>query len=184
MAELIAKTSLAGRAMLTRGGLRLSEAAAGPITSIAVFPGQDKAMARILRPLGLAFPAPNRMVAKGSASLVWAGRDLAFLLGPAAPDIPASVAAVTDQSDGWATLTLEGAGADDALMRLVPIDLAVAQFGVNEVRRAPLYHMQCILCRMAPNRFDLMVFRSMARTAWHDIDTAMTTVEARAARPK
>jgi heterotetrameric sarcosine oxidase gamma subunit len=184
VAELIAKPALPGRAPLIRGALRLSEAPFVPMTSIAMFPGQDKALAKVLKPLGLIFPAPNRVVQKDSLRLVWTGRDQAFLIGEATLDMPDSVAAVTDQSDGWATLVLEGPGAADALMRHVPVDLRLAQFPVGQVRRAPLYHMQAILLRPTADRFEILIFRSMARTAWHDIDVAMTTIEARTARAR
>jgi heterotetrameric sarcosine oxidase gamma subunit len=184
VAELIAKSALGGRAPLTRGLLRLAETALGPVTSIAIFPGQEKNISKALKPLGLTFPLPNQIASKGDARLVWTGRDQAFLFGATLPDVPMTVAATTDQTDAWAGLTLEGPGADEALMRLVPLDLRLAQFGLGQVRRVPIYHMQAIILRTAPNGFDLLVFRSMARTAWHEIDTAMTTIEARAARSR
>lgn len=184
MPELIAKAALAGRLALTRGSLRLSEIATGQITSIALFPGQHKAITKVLKSVGLTFPAPNQVVEKDAARLVWTGRDQVFLFGTTPPEIPHTVGATTDQTDAWAGLSLEGPGAEDALMRLVPLDLRFAQFGLGQVRRAPIYHMQAIVIRATQNRFELLVFRSMARTAWHDIETAMTTIEARAARSK
>ncbi len=184
MPELIAKSPLAGRPPVTRGALTLSETPMDAVTSLALFPGQSKAMARVLKPMGLSFPAPNRVSQSGDARLVWTGRDQAFLIGVGAPAIPAEVAAVTDQSDCWAGLSVEGPAAHDALMRWVPIDLRPKSFAVGSAIRAPLYHMQAIILRMTADRIDLMVFRSMARTAWHEIDVAMTTIEARAARQK
>jgi heterotetrameric sarcosine oxidase gamma subunit len=154
------------------------------ITSIALFPGQSKAIAKVLKPLGLTFPAPNTVSQSGAVRLVWTGRDQAFLIGSAVPAVPAEVAALTDQSDGWATLSVEGPGAHDALMRWVPVDLRLQHFPVGAAIRAPLYHMQAIILRLNADRVDLMVFRSMARTAWHEIDLAMTTIEARLARSK
>ena len=154
------------------------------ISSIALFPGQAKAMAKVLKPLGLTFPSPNTVSQSGDARLIWTGRDQAFLIGAPTPEIPADVAAVTDQSDGWAGLSVEGSAAHDALMRWVPIDLRPQHFAVGTSIRAPLYHMQAILLRPVANRIDLLVFRSMVRTAWHEIDLAMTTIEARAARSK
>jgi heterotetrameric sarcosine oxidase gamma subunit len=182
--ELIAKSPLAGRAPVTRGTLRLSETSMEAITSIALFPGQSKAIAKVLKPLGLTFPTPNTVAQSGEARLIWTGRDQAFLTGVPAPAIPPEVAAVTDQSDGWAGLAVEGPAAHEALMRWVPIDLRPAQFPVGMAIRAPLYHMQAIILRLVANRIDLMVFRSMARTAWHEIDLAMTTIEARDMRTK
>ncbi len=184
MPELIAKPPLAGRPPVIRGALRLSEVPMEAITSIALFPGQIKAVAKVLKPLGLTFPAPNMMSQSGEVRLIWTGRDQAFLIGIAAPAIPPVVAAMTDQSDGWAGMSVEGPAAHEALMRWVPIDLRPKHFPVGTAIRAPLYHMQAILLRPAANRIDLMVFRSMARTAWHEIDLAMTTVEARSARSK
>lgn len=154
------------------------------ITSIALFPLQAKAIAKVLKPLGLTFPAPNKVSQSGDARLIWTGRDQAFLIGAPAPAIPPEVAAVTDQSDGWAGLSVEGPAAHEALMRWVPVDLRPAQFPVGTAIRAPLNHMQAIILRLNANRIDLMVFRSMARTAWHELDLAMTIIEARAARSK
>lgn len=178
MPELIAKSPLSGVWPVTHGGLRMSEHLLGPVTSIAILPGQEKSVARALKPLGLTFPAPNTSVMAGEATLVWTARHQAFLIGIAAPDIAG--AAMTDQSDGWAALRLEGPTAGEALMRLYPLDLRLASFPVSAVARAPLNHMQSILLRTAPYAFDILVFRSMARTAWHEVEAAMKTLAARA----
>ena len=178
MPELIAKTPLSGVWPAAHGGLRLSEHLLGQITSIAVLPGQDKAVARALKPLGLAFPAPNTFATAGAVTLAWVARNQAFLIGAAAPVI--SGAALTDQSDGWAALRLEGPAAADALMRLCPLDLRLQSFPQSAAARAPLNHMQSVLLRTAPFSFDILVFRSMARTAWHEIEAVMKTLGARA----
>ena len=177
MPELIAKSPLAGVWPVAYGGLRLSEHLLGPVTSIAILPGQDKAVARGLKPLGLTFPAPNTFTTTGDASFVWTARNQAFLIGITPPTTTG--AALTDQSDGWAALRLEGPTAPDALMRLYPLDLRLQSFPQGAAARAPLNHMQSILMRTAPYAFDILVFRSMARTAWHEIDAAMKTLGAR-----
>lgn len=178
MPELIAKSPLSGVWPVAHGGLRLSEHMLGQVTSIAVLPGQAKAVARSLKQLGLAFPAPNTFISAGDATLAWTARDQAFLIGIAPPDIAG--VALTDQSDGWAALRLEGPGAADALMRLYPLDLRLHAFAVGAVARAPLNHMQSILMRALPYAFDILVFRSMARTAWHELEAAMKILTARA----
>jgi heterotetrameric sarcosine oxidase gamma subunit len=175
--ELIAKSPLSGVWPVAHGGLRLSEHLLGPVTSIAILPGQDKAVARGLKPLGLGFPPPNTFTTAGEATLVWTARNQAFLMGVAALTITG--AALTDQSDGWAALRLEGPTAPDALMRLYPLDLRLQSFPQGAAGRAPLNHIQSILMRTAPYVFDILVFRSMARTAWHEIDAAMKTLAAR-----
>ncbi len=179
MPELIAKSPLSGVWPVAHGGLRLSEHSLGQITSIAPMPGQENAVAKALKPLGLAYPAPNIFVTAGEATLVWTARDTAFLIGIAPPTITG--AALTDQSGGWAALRLEGATADQALMRLYPLDLRLHTFPQGSSARAPLNHMQSVLLRTAPYAFDILVFRSMARTAWHEIEAAMKTLTARAA---
>ena len=178
MPELIAKSPLSGFWPVTYGGLRLSEQLLGPITSIAVFPGQDQPVADALKPLGLAFPAPNTLTTSGEATLIWTARNQAFLIGVSAP-AAIQGAALTDQSDGWACLSLAGPQTQDALMRLYPLDLRLNAFPQGACVRAPLNHMQSIILRRTPYAFDLLVFRSMARTAWHEVQSAMKTLAAR-----
>jgi heterotetrameric sarcosine oxidase gamma subunit len=178
--ELIAKTALEGRKPLVSAGTTLSQVDPGVVTSIAPYPGQDKAVAKALKPLGLSFPGVNSFTEKAGARIVWAGRDQAFLIGTPCPDLGAA-AAVTDQSGGWVTLSLEGPEACAALMRYVPLDLRQAAFPVGQAVRTPFYHMSMVLMRVSDQGFQLMLFRSMARTAWHEIEVALRTLAARAA---
>ncbi|WP_233587057.1 sarcosine oxidase subunit gamma [Pseudorhodobacter sp. E13] len=173
MADLIAKSPLAGRAPTSLAGVTLAEADMGPVTSVAPFAGQDGALAAALAPL--AFPAPNSISSDGAARLVWTARGQAFLIG-AAPGDWGQFAALTDQSDGWACLTLSGSGAAEVLSRLVPLDLRAMAVGSGA--RSSLGHMAMILIRGADG-FEIMVFRSMARTAWHELEAAMKMRAAR-----
>lgn len=176
MPDLIAKPAL-GQAPLTHADTTLAEADWTPIFSIAPYPGPDKALDKALKPLGLAMPAPNTWSEKGSARIVWTGRDQAFLIGAAPPaDLPA---AVTDQSDAWVTLTLSGPEARATLARLVPLDLRQARAG--QCARTGLNHMPLILIVEGPESFRLMIFRSMARSAWHELREALIRIEARRA---
>ncbi len=179
MPELIAKSALEGHAPLTLGGVTLAEVAVGPITSIAVLPGGAKAVAKALKPLGLAMPVPNGFAQKAGARIVWTGRDQAFLMGIDAPVLEG--AAVTDQSDGWAVLALSGVGAVEVLARLVPLDLRLTVFQVGRSARSGLNHMNAVVLRVGDHAFEIMVFRSMARTAWHELAAAIEAVVARAA---
>ncbi len=177
MPELIAKTALSDKKPATFAGTTLAEADPGPVASIALFPGQEKALAKALKPM--VFPAPNSFTENGGVRLVWTGRDQAFLIGAEPPALD-GIAAVTDQSGGWATLTVTGPVAAEALMRLVPLDLRPT-FAVGQAARAPLGHMQSVIFRTAADGFTVMVFRSMARTAWHEIEVALRSLAARAA---
>jgi sarcosine oxidase gamma subunit len=172
--DLISKSALAGQAPLTAGSATLSEAHLGQITSIAAFPGMA---AKLAKKLG-GFPDPNRFLE--SPLRVWTGEGQAFLIGAEAPALT-GLAATTDQSGGWAALRLEGPGAEAALMRLYPLDLRVQSFAATHAARAPIGHMQSVLLRTGPQTFVILIFRSMARTAWAEIAEAMQKLEARAA---
>jgi heterotetrameric sarcosine oxidase gamma subunit len=174
--ELIAKSALDGRS-LTLGAVTLAEASVGPITSIAILPGAAKGVTKGLKPLGLTFPKPQHFAEKAGARIIWTGRDQAFLIGVAPPELEG--AAVTDQSDGWTVLVVSGAAAVDVLARLVPMDLRHAAFPVGSVLRSQLNHMNVVILRTGDHAIEVMVFRSMARTAWHEIQTAMEMVAAR-----
>ncbi|GHC48228.1 sarcosine oxidase subunit gamma [Neogemmobacter tilapiae] len=171
MPNLIAKSALFGQAPLTLGGVTLAEAPLGEMFSVA---GQGKALDKALGKLGLVMPAPNSCAVGTGGVIVWTGRDQAFLLGDGST--LAEVAAVTDQSDGWAHLTLEGDFVA-VLARLVPVDLR--GFGVGQALRVGLGHMQAVIFCTAAARADLLVFRSMARTAWDEIAHAMQHLAAR-----
>lgn len=177
MPELIAKSSLEGRS-LNLGGVSLAEVDVGPITSVAVLPGGAKAVARGLKALGLAMPEPNTFVEKKGLRIVWTGREQAFLIGAESPVLEG--AAVTDQSDGWAVLSLSGPAAADVLARLVPMDLRLSACPVGTALRSQLNHMNAVILRTGDYAFEIMVFRSMARTAWHELETATHMVAARA----
>lgn len=177
MPELIAKSALEGQS-LTIGGITLAEVDPGPITSVALYPGGAKLAAKGLKTLGLSFPAPNTFAEKKGARIVWTGRDQAFLIGVEPPALEG--AAVTDQSDGWAVLAISGPGAVDVLARLVPVDLRLAAFPVGRAVRSQVNHMNAVILRTGDYALEVMVFRSMARTAWHELEATISMVAARA----
>ena len=180
MPSLIAKSPLAGPAPVTLAGVTLSEIVLDRMTSVAPLDGQKKAFAAALKTLGLGWPEPNRFTAHASARMVWTGRDQAFLIGPA-PDPLAPFAALTDQSDGWACLGLSGPGSESVLARLIALDLRPSAFAPGSAARTALNHMSAILMRVDAQRIELLVFRSMAQTAWHEITAAMQAIAARVA---
>ncbi|MCB1390885.1 MAG: sarcosine oxidase subunit gamma [Rhodobacteraceae bacterium] len=160
---------------LTIGTTTLSAFDPGPVASIAPYPGRDLSSA--LAPLR--FPRPGEVVDDGNRRLIWAGRAMAFLTGGAAPDL-AGLAAVTDQTDGWAWAKLEGRMASAVLARLCPLDLRPAAFPVGTSARSTLQHLPALLVRVGDEAFQLASFRSMAGTLVHEIAAAMKNVAARA----
>lgn len=175
MADLIATPPFADLDVpVTLGSVRASPLPMATVHAIAPFPGR---MADVAARLG-GFPAPGQVLDTPTGRLVWAGREAAFLWG-AAPDLT-GLAAVTDQSDGWAGLRLEGAGAADVLARLVPVDLAT--LSPPAAIRSQLNHLPLLLIHPAAETWDLWSFRSMAGTLVHEVEAAMRGVAARAAR--
>ena len=177
MASLIPLTPCAGLLPAEIGGVRLEEVVPEAITSVAPLKGQEKAVSAALKEaLGAGLPGPNRTVGKEGARVIWAGRGQAFLLGP--PVAPEG-AAVTDQSDAWAVIRIEGKAAEAVLARLTPLDLRASAFKRGHTARTLLNHMTCSLTRLGAQSFEIMVFRSMARTAVHELTEAMDAVAAR-----
>ncbi len=178
MSLLIAKSAAEGLTPVDAAGTTLIELPLVPITSIAPFAGKAAAVNKALKPLGLSFPQPGQSLAKGDARILWSGHGQAFLIGVEPP--PIAGAALTDQSDAWARFRLQGGLAVAALARLVPVDLRPASFAENATARTLLNHMMLSVTRTGPDAFDLMLFRSMAATAVHELSVAMKSVAAQA----
>lgn len=180
MAELIAKSPCDRLLPITLGGMSLTEEQPGSMWVLAPFKGQEKALSKALEAAhGMAFPAANRSTGKAGSRAVWFGRDMALLMGVEPDAKLAKHAALTDQSDAWAVVRLDGAGAEDVLARLVPVDLRPQVFKRGHTARTELKHMMASVTRIGPQAFQVMVFRSMAKTLVHDLKTAMEAVTAR-----
>ncbi|MCB4455797.1 sarcosine oxidase subunit gamma [Leisingera sp. McT4-56] len=180
MADLIAKSPCEGLLPVTIGGISLTEEQPGSMWALAPFKGQEKALGKALEAAhGMAFPAVNRATGKAGSRAVWFGREMALLMGPEPGANLAEHAALTDQSDAWAVVRLEGPGAGDVLARLVPVDLRPHVFKRGHTVRTELKHMMASVTRTGPQAFQIMVFRSMAKTLVHDLKTAMEAVTAR-----
>jgi len=152
----------------------VAEVDIGPITSVAPFAGADVTVAP-----GLPFPAPNQSIAANGARCIWIGQGEALLTGVAPDPALGDIAAVVDQSDAWAVVTLTGADGPQVLARLVPVDLRLSAFGVGATRRSQLGHMNASLTRLEEDVILIAVFRSMAGTLVHELARALEAVAAR-----
>jgi len=163
------------------GTVTLSEGLQAPIWAVMPYRGQTKALSDAMQTAhGVAFPAPGAIEANGDLRAVWSGLDQCFLFG-APDDALKPYAALVDQSDSWTHLVLDGADARAVLARLVPVDLSDSAFASGHAIRSGLGHMNALILRTGPERFEILVFRSMAATAVHEIARAMRMVAARAA---
>ncbi|WP_317057394.1 sarcosine oxidase subunit gamma [Roseovarius rhodophyticola] len=181
MVKLEPTTPLQGATPVEVGTMVVQEVGdLGPVTSIAPYPGRQKAVSDLLKKAhGITFPKPNMFLPGKEASCLWFGRDMALLIGAEPDPALAKEAALTDQSDAWAVLSLRGEGIEAALARLCPIDTRLRQFPINSTARTEVAHMTSSLTRMSETEFQLMIFRAFARTALHEITDAMEGVAAR-----
>jgi len=180
VARLLAKPPVEGLPFRV-GGMTLSLVEPGPVAAITPFPGAEAALSKALKAAhGMAFPRPGEALEGKGALCLWAGREQALLIG-AAPDAKLTAhAALTDQSDGWASLRLDGAAAPGVLARLTPLDLRPAQFGPGQTARTLLGHMAVSLTCRGVGSYEIMLFRSMTATAVHDLSRAIQGIAARA----
>lgn len=164
-------------------GVHLTAPDPGPLTLVAPYRGQDGAVVAALQgALGLDLPGPGETRTGPAARAIWFGRGQTLVMGAALPPgLLDGIAAVTDQSDGWASLRLEGPGTDEVLARLTPLDLRPHAFAPGRTARTLLGHMAASLTRWQTESCDLLVFRSMTGTAVHDLTTAMARRAARIA---
>jgi len=171
----------AGLLPRTIGGVTLTEPPLARLTTLAPFLGRSEALSAALEAAhGLPLPGPNRMSAAGDASCAFHGRALWLLAGPAPDARLAEHAALTDQTDAWATVDVTGPEGPALLARLVPVDLRPAAFPEGAAIRTEVQHMQAAITRPAPGVLRIRCFRSMARTLIHDLTTAAEALAARA----
>lgn len=173
MVSLISLSPCAGLLPLSEGGVTVTEVPVDRLWSVAPFAGQQKAVSAALKDqLGVTLPTVNR---RGGA-VTWFGHGTFLVAGDVALD---GLAAVTDQSDAWATVRIAGQRAEDVLARLVPVDLRAAVFKTNHSARTLLGHLSVAITRVGPDAFEVMVMRSMAVTLVHDLQVALRGVVAR-----
>lgn len=182
MAELMLKAQNAlpqGEAMLM-GATRIEVLAMPRLTSLMPGPG-GKALAEALRKHhGLGLPAPGARVISDEGECLWFGLDQYMLIGTAPSPLLAGTATLTDQSDAWVSVLLEGPLARDVLARLTPLDLRDTAMPEGATARSEIAHMLGSLTRVAPQGYRLMVFRSMAETLLHELKATLEAVAARA----
>lgn len=181
MAELRALAPFEGLLPIRHGRVEAAAWTPGAITSVAPFEGQAAAVsAQLKTELGVGLPATGHCETHGETTILWAGLDQWVVLGPRPGAL--SGAAMTDQSDAWACATLSGADTAEVLARLTPLDLRDVAFPPGRAARTLMGHMACALVRLGAERYGVMVFRSMAGTAAHELDRAMRMAAARAER--
>jgi methylglutamate dehydrogenase subunit D len=172
--ELVWKPGTHGK-VLGGPGVVLEETRPGSIVQAAAFPGEEKALIAIINDLtSLALPdgAGAGVVANGKAAFGFApGRFLVIdqeegLSAKLKPAVPISVGTVTDLSHGRTAIRLSGPKAEWVLSKFFAIDFALPAFPEGAGRSTVHHDIFAQIQRIAPDGFDLYVFRSFARSFW------------------
>ncbi|MEO1552072.1 MAG: sarcosine oxidase subunit gamma [Pseudomonadota bacterium] len=159
------------------GDTRLVEMANLPLTSIALPLGMSLNMAQAVKDaFGLDWPDVGRATQSGDATLAMLSPDQALLIGPevALHDTPlANHGYLTDQTDVWVALDLEGPGRFAAMERLCPVDLAPGHFGTGHFARTVMEHMGAVVLWRDADAFRLLSARSSAGSFLHAVETSL-----------
>lgn len=184
--QLAAKSPLGG-VRLEFEGITVSEVTDRAIVSVATPLGGEAALTEaLLQAYGADIPkvGGSTMSAKHDARFLGLQSDQMFVLFPhaglrAVDDIAGPVrgaAALTDQSDSWVLLRVEGAKSRLALERICPVDLAASAFPPGAVARTIMEHLGAIIVCEDTDKFLLMSARSSARSFLHAVETSARNV--------
>lgn len=143
MAEMIAEGPFGEAVDETLGGLRLAEVAWRPVASVQPFRGRQGEVEAVTG----ALPGPGG----ASVAALALALDQWLVEGEAAELAArlAGLAAVTDQSDGWAWLRLVGEGAEAAVSRLANFDPEAPDCAGPFARRTALARCPAVVARRA-----------------------------------
>lgn len=169
-------------------GIQLSAFQPPAIASMATPNGGADALAAALQSAyDIETPSVGRaaLSAKDSAMFLRLAQDQMFVLfmPPAGgkPTAPLSTALgdtayLTDQSDSWAALRIEGPRSRAALERICPLDLAPGNFPPGTVARTVMEHLGVIMLCEAVDKYLLLSARSSADNFLHAVETSARNV--------
>ncbi len=165
------------------GDTHLREVTGLDIVSIAVSSGARDALSTLLQEkIGLPWPATGTIERAGDeAALLGLQADQCFRVSASQQQNPVTelaclvgdAAYLTDQSDSWVVLELDGASSVSALERICPIDLSDNEFGALNVARTSMEHISVIIERPDTHRFRLYSPRSSAHSFLHAVTTSL-----------
>jgi len=199
---LRAESALAGISLpveLSRSGLIACERSPQLATVMAYNGRRADVATRLKQRYDLMLPdGPWRAMSGASAVIGLGPRTWLFerVSGPALePDLSevlSDAAAVTDQSDAYVVIRLKGPRVRDVFAKGISIDFHDRVFVPGCVAATSCAHIGIILWRLEDTsgsaRFDIAVFRSLARSLWHFIEEsaaefAMAVAAGRARTP-
>ena len=170
-------------------GLTFDEAPARSLVSLAQRRGETGGAlsANVKSALGVELPVSGRFTSANGVTVMFA-QPGQWLISAERKGLEAEVKAaaagagtVTDQSDSFTELTLEGPLAREVLSRLSSLDFDDAAFPVGAMGRTPMQQIAVTIARTGEEAYRLNTSRSTARDFAHDVAVAARSVAARVA---
>lgn len=169
------------------GDVSLTAPDALAIVAVALPLGAEENAKKAIRSAyGAALPDIGRMALSRDekTTLMRLGSDLAFVLFSCeTPDAEARVAGklgdaayVTDQTDVWCALKIDGPGSRAALERICMLDLHADAFTDGAVARTVMEHLGVIIARTGTDSFLLLSASSSAKSFLHAIETSVENI--------
>ncbi|KQU76191.1 sarcosine oxidase subunit gamma [Aminobacter sp. DSM 101952] len=155
-------------------GVTLSEMAPGSIVQLAAWPGEEKKLIAAITSLtGLkladgagAGAASERHTVFGFAPGKFLLTDTAEGLVSAAGVVTPAMGTITDLSHGRTAIRIAGPRSEWVLAKLFAVDFSLVAFPQGSGISTAHHDIFAQIQRSGPDRFDLYVFRSFARSLW------------------
>ena len=185
MAEPLAPLSPLDGYAAEFNGARLAEVTGLAIVSLAVSRGMEATLAaRLKKTYRLALPAPGGSAVSGERRLIWMAPDQFLLIFPQVGSDPVGEvrkaigdgAWLTDQSDSYCLLRLEGARSREVLERICPLDLHPGAFALGAASRTAMEHLGVLLIREKADQYLAMSARSSAPSFLHAVETSIHNI--------
>lgn len=159
------------------GDTLLNEVVDLSIYSIGLALQPGAALASIEKNLGTAWPVTGKSTSNADSTYQLLGLQLdqVFVLASgdsALPELDAS-AYITDQSDSWVGLRLQGAKSHESLERICPIDLHPGVFASGSVTRTTMEHLAVIVLCESQDSYLLLSPTSSAQSFLHAVETSV-----------
>ncbi len=169
------------------GNIKIEEVINRAIVAVATPKEREAALnAACLSAYGAELPKTGKFTASTAADTLLLGmaQDQMFMLFDEPDGDPAAhirvalddTGYITDQSDSWAILRIQGPDVRSALERICPLNLHPANFVPNSVARTVMEHLAVIILSEAEDSFVLLSPRSTADSFLNVVETSAKNV--------
>ncbi len=168
----------------TVGSVTLTENPGLALASVAARMGREAACKDHLKSVIGAVPGPGECQLNDPEAGFWMSPDMWMVGAPfdTHEDLASQLkkrfgdtASVTEQTDGWCCFDLRGAGMENVMERLCPINMRAMQTG--QAQRTSIDHLGCFVLRRDPADWvRILGPRSSAASLHHALLTAMQSV--------